>query len=68
MNEQKLFKLNNLLKEKRYSHNKFAEAIGMSGAVMSTRMNQKTTWTLTEALAIAELLRIPLGSIKDYLL
>lgn len=68
MVEVKLCKLNKLLEENRYSQRKLAKAIGMSDAVMNSRMNQKTVWSLTEALAIADLLKIPAGSIKDFLL
>ena len=68
MAEVKLCKLTKLLKENRYSQSELAKAIGMSNSVMFTRMQTKTAWTLTEALAIADLLSIPYGSIKEYLL
>lgn len=59
-------KLNDLLKQKRYSQRAIAQEIGVSVGTFNSRMQKKTSWLLSEVCKIQEILGISDADLRSY--
>lgn len=59
-------KLRGRIREMGYTHKELAEAMGLSSAALSQRMNRKHIWNIDECYRVLKLLNVSPAAVHQY--